>query len=101
MRPRWGQGKRPEAVERRWWGFLLGSIPFAPLPAFAKVSDTFQNGNAVVLSGLACGGGALGGAAGALALAGPRAPPRLRPFPRQVGPKKQAAPGGRAGLLKR
>ncbi|HKB96950.1 MAG TPA: PAS-domain containing protein, partial [Rhizomicrobium sp.] len=99
MRPRWGQGKRPEAVERRWWGFLLGSVPIAPLPAFANVSDTFQNGNAVVLSGLACGGVALAIAAGLWALAEQRAARRLRRSLRNVGTKTRAALGERDALL--
>jgi signal transduction histidine kinase len=99
MRPRWGQGKRPEAVERRWWGFLLGSVPLMPLPAFAGVSDTFQNGNAVVLSGLACGGVALSIAAGLWALAEQRAARRLRRSLRNVGTRTKAALGERDALL--
>ena len=99
MRPRWGQGKRPEAAERRWWGFLLGSAPLMPLPAFAGAPDTFQNGNAVVLSALACGGVALAIAAGLWALAEQRDARRLRRSLRNTGTRTKAALGERDALL--
>jgi signal transduction histidine kinase len=70
-----------------------------PLPAFAGVSDTFQNGNAVVLSGLACGGVALAIAAGLWALAEQRDARRLRRSLRNVGTKTKAALGERDALL--
>ena len=72
MRPKMGQGRRPGA--RRWQGFLPAAAPCAllPVPALAATPITalaFQNGNAVVLSALACGGVALAIAAGLWALA--------------------------------
>ncbi len=73
-----------------------------PLPALAaEVPDavTFHNGNAMVLSALACGGVALAIAAGLWALAEQRAARRLRRSLRTVGTKTKAALGERDALL--
>ncbi|HET7083487.1 MAG TPA: PAS-domain containing protein [Rhizomicrobium sp.] len=69
-----------------------------PLPAQAD-SLTFQTGNAVVLSGLACGGVALAIAAGLWALAEQNAARRLRRVLRQAGSRTKAALGERDALL--
>ena len=102
MRPRMGQGRRPGA--RRWQGFLLAAAPCAllPVPALAATPITalaFQNGNAVVLSALACGGVALAIAAGLWALAEQRTTRRLRRSLRVVGAKTKAAVGERDALV--
>jgi signal transduction histidine kinase len=60
---------------------------------------TFQNGNMVVLSALACGGVALAIAAGLWALAEQRAARRLRKSLRIVSAKTKAALGEREALL--
>ena len=103
MRPTRGLGKWPGAIARHWRGFLLACPPFMPLPALAADPPTaalaFQNGNVVVLSGLACGGVALAIAAGLWALAEQRAARRLRRSLRQVGTKTKAALGERDALL--
>jgi signal transduction histidine kinase len=86
---------------------LLTAAPFALLPsaAWAVAPDaqmtglTFQNGNAVVLSALACGGVALAVAAGLWALAEQRTARRLRRSLRAVGAKSKAALGEREALL--
>ena len=79
MRPRMGQGERPGA---RRWGFLLAAstcaLMSAPAQAAVPAALTFQNGNLIVLSGLACGGVALAIAAGLWALAEQRTTRRLR-----------------------
>ncbi|HEU0163360.1 MAG TPA: PAS-domain containing protein [Rhizomicrobium sp.] len=107
MRPNSGQDGTPGIHRRRWQGFLLAAAPCAltPLPALAAVGDatpdllTFQNGNIVVLSALACGGVALAIAAGLWALAEQRAARRLRRSLRLVGAKSKAAIGEREALL--
>jgi signal transduction histidine kinase len=92
----------PRAFGRGWRG-LPAAAPFAllPLPAWAVTPDaiTFQNGNVVVLSALACGGVALAIAAGLWALAEQRAARRLRRSLRHVGAKTKAALGEREALL--
>jgi signal transduction histidine kinase len=67
----------------------------------ATLSDalTFQNGNIVVLSALACGGVALAIASGLWALAEQRAARRLRRALRATGAKNRAAVGEREALL--
>ncbi len=100
MRPKMGQGKRPGG--RRWQGFLLAAAPCAlPMPALAAIPDalTFENGNFIVLSALACGGVALAIAAGLWALAEQRAAQRLRRSLRAVSAKTRAALGEREALL--
>ena len=62
-------------------------------------APTFQNGNIIVLSALACGGVALAIAAGLWALAEQRAAQRLRRSLRSVGAKTKAALGERDALL--
>jgi signal transduction histidine kinase len=103
MRPKTGQGIGAGAFGRVWQGFLLGTAPCAllPQPAFAAAQDalTFQNGNVVVLSALACGGVALAIAAGLWALAEQRDARRLRRSLRAVGAKTKAALGERDALL--
>src|ERR1700754_4996480 len=104
MGPRWGQGGRPKAVGRRYGGILLACACLMPLPASAveiAMTDatTFQNGNVIVLSALACGGVALAIAAGLWALAEQRAARRLRRSLRMVGTKTKAAVGERDALL--
>jgi signal transduction histidine kinase len=80
-------------------------LALAPAPALAGIPDAgitalaFQNGNAVVLSALACGGVALAIAAGLWALAEQRAARRLRRSLRTVGAKTKAAIGEREALL--
>jgi signal transduction histidine kinase len=72
------------------------------VPALAATPITalaFQNGNAVVLSALACGGVALAIAAGLWALAEQRTTRRLRRSLRVVGAKTKAAVGERDALL--
>ncbi len=72
-----------------------------PGPALAAVPDllTFQNGNIIVLSALACGGVALAIAAGLWALAEQSTTRRLRRSLRMVGAKTKAAVGERDALL--
>ncbi len=100
MRPKTGQGRRPGAIGR---GVLLGCAPCAllPLPAWGATADvlTFQNGNFVVLSALACGGVALAIAASLWALAEQRAAAALRRSLRNVGARTRAALGEREALL--
>ena len=71
----------------------------APAQAAAPAALTFQNGNLIVLSGLACGGVALAIAAGLWALAEQRTTRRLRRSLRAVGAKTKAALGERDALL--
>jgi signal transduction histidine kinase len=80
---------------------VAGLLAFLPVPALAAMPDalTLQNGNAVVLSALACGGVALAIAAGLWALAEQRAARRLRKSLRTVGAKTKAALGERDALL--
>ncbi|HJT43221.1 MAG TPA: PAS-domain containing protein [Rhizomicrobium sp.] len=102
MRPKvMGQGGKPGAMGRRWRGGLLGCAPgtLMPLPAFAADALTFQSGNVLVLSALACGGVALAIAAGLWALAEQRTAQRLRRSLRGVGAKTKAAVGERDALL--
>ena len=103
MRPMRGLGKWPGAIARHWRGFLPGCLAFTPLPALADDPQAavaaFQNGNVVVLSGLACGGVALAIAAGLWALAEQRAARRLRRSLRQVGTRTKAALSERDALL--
>src|ERR1700761_3798482 len=102
MRPRLGQSGKP-AAKRRLQGALMAAAPLALLPgtALGAVPDAlaFQNGNAVVLSALACGGVALAIASGLWALAEQRAARRLRRALRSVGAKNRAAVGERDALL--
>ena len=72
-----------------------------PLPALRRdrLSDTFQSGNVVVLSALACGGVALAIAAGLWALAEQRTARRLRRSLRPMGARTKAAVGERDALL--
>jgi signal transduction histidine kinase len=105
MRPKMGQGEVPGAKGRRWQGFLLTAAPCALMPSFAWAAAgpadalTFQSGNLVVLSALACGGVALAVAAGLWALAEQRAARRLRRSLRTMGAKTRAALGERDALL--
>ena len=103
MRPKKGQGRKPGAIGRRGRRFLLAAAPCAllPLPAWGATADaiTFQNGNVVVLSALACGGVALAIAASLWALAEQRVAARLRRSLRHVGAKTKAALGEREALL--
>jgi signal transduction histidine kinase len=102
-----GHSGRPGARRGRWPSgnlrFLLAAAPvaLAPAPALAAIPDalTFQSGNVVVLSALACGGVALAIAAGLWALAEQRAARRLRQSLRTVGAKTRAAIGEREALL--
>ena len=98
-----GQGGKPGAGARRWQGFLLAICALCTLPASARAAPTdlvtFQSGNVVVLSALACGGVALAIAAGLWALAEQRAARRLRRSLRAVGAKTKAALGERDALL--
>ena len=71
----------------------------APAQAAVPAALTFQNGNLIVLSGLACGGVALAIAAGLWALAEQRTTRRLRRSLRAVGAKTKAAVGERDALL--
>ncbi|MEY4706935.1 MAG: hypothetical protein RJB58_658 [Pseudomonadota bacterium] len=71
----------------------------APAQAAIPAALTFQNGNLIVLSGLACGGVALAIAAGLWALAEQRTTRRLRRSLRMVGAKTKAAVGERDALL--
>ncbi len=70
-----------------------------PAHAAIPAALTFQNGNLIVLSGLACGGVALAIAAGLWALAEQRTSVRLRRSLRMVGAKTKAAVGERDALL--
>ena len=70
-----------------------------PAQAAIPAALTFQNGNLIVLSGLACGGVALAIAAGLWALAEQRTTRRLRRSLRMVGAKTKAAMGERDALL--
>ncbi len=70
-----------------------------PAQAAIPAALTFQNGNLIVLSGLACGGVALAIAAGLWALAEQRTSVRLRRSLRMVGAKTKAAVGERDALL--
>lgn len=70
-----------------------------PAQAAIPAALTFQNGNLIVLSGLACGGVALAIAAGLWALAEQRTSVRLRRSLRMVGAKTKAAMGERDALL--
>ena len=70
-----------------------------PAQAAIPAALTFQNGNLIVLSGLACGGVALAIAAGLWALAEQRTTRRLRRSLRMVGAKTKAAVGERDALL--
>ncbi len=103
MRPKLGQ--RGKAGFRGNLGLnslpVAGLLAFLPVPALAAMPDalTLQNGNAVVLSALACGGVALAIAAGLWALAEQRAARRLRKSLRSVGAKTKAALGERDALL--
>src|ERR1700761_4280937 len=103
MRPSLGQGGTAQAGGRRGLNRLTGGLLLAsvPVPAFAAMPDalTFQNGNVVVLSALACGGVALAIAAGLWALAEQRAARRLRKSLRGVSAKTKAALGERDALL--
>src|SRR6195952_4225363 len=103
MRPKMGQGKVPGGTGRRWRGFLLTAAPCALSPQFAWAATpdalTFQSGNMVVLSALACGGVALAVAAGLWALAEQRTARRLRRSLRHVGAETKAALGEREALL--
>ncbi len=99
----------------RQWGYLLGAAacalsspaqaspvltsPASPTLAAAANLLTFQNGNIVVLSGLACGGVALAVAAGLWALAEQHAARRLRRTLRGMAAKTKAAVGERDALL--
>jgi signal transduction histidine kinase len=103
MRPSLGQrgasrGAGRPGLNRLATALLLASVP---VPAFAAMPDalTFQNGNVVVLSALACGGVALAIAAGLWALAEQRAARRLRKSLRTVSAKTKAALGERDALL--
>jgi signal transduction histidine kinase len=90
-------------------GFLSGGAILCPALAFlgwpgsalaaTPVVLTFQSGNIIVLSALACGGVALAVAAGLWALAEQRAARRLRRSLRAVAAKSKAAVGERDALL--
>jgi signal transduction histidine kinase len=104
MRPRVGQVNGPGAVRGHWQGLLLSAAACAltAIPAQAAPLNqitAFQNGNAVVFSGLACGGVALAIAAGLWALAEQRVAGRLRRSLRQVSSRSRAALGERDALL--
>jgi len=98
-----GSGQGIGAKGRLWRGFLLTAASGAlmPLPALGQTipNPVFQGGNAVVLSGLACGGVALAVAAGLWALAEQGVARRLRRSLRQVSSRTKAALGERDALL--
>lgn len=103
MRPSLGHGGKAGHRSHRRLNRLLGALllAFVPVPALAAMPDalTFQNGDVVVLSALACGGVALAIAAGLWALAEQRAARRLRKSLRIVSAKTKAALGERDALL--
>ena len=107
MRPILGHSGTPGTLGRNLRGILLGCAPCVlwPLPAWAEPPSAqtaalaFENGNAVVLSALACGGVALAIAAGLWALAEQRAARQLRRSLRHVGTKTKAALSERDALL--
>lgn len=107
MRPKTGQGGKAVNERCPWpkglWAAV--SLTFVPAPAWAAMPDAqftsmaWENGNAVVLSALACGGVALAIAAGLWALAEQRAARRLRKTLRNLNAKTKAALGERDALL--
>ncbi|HEY2008752.1 MAG TPA: PAS-domain containing protein [Rhizomicrobium sp.] len=103
MRPKLGHGSETGRGRACGLNGLLMTLllAFLPVPALAAMPDalTFQNGNVVVLSALACGGVALAIAAGLWALAEQRAARRLRKSLRTVGARTKAALGERDALL--
>jgi signal transduction histidine kinase len=107
MRPIPGQVEQPAGRRlRRRTGLLSGSailVPALALPGSALAATpaalTFQSGNMLVLSALACGGVALGIAAGLWALAEQRTARRLRRALRATTARSKAAVGERDALL--
>lgn len=103
MRPKLGHGGKVGRGRACGLNGLLMTLllAFLPVPALAAMPDTltFQNGNVVVLSALACGGVALAIAAGLWALAEQRAARRLRKSLRTISAKTKAALGERDALL--
>jgi signal transduction histidine kinase len=108
MRPIPGQVGQPAGRRLRRAAGLLSSgaallpalaSPASALAATPAAAMTFQAGNMLVLSALACGGVALGIAAGLWALAEQRAARRLRRALRAMNARSKAAVGERDALL--